>query len=105
MVHYESGGEEPGPAAPGLAEAQIAAIEGAFAEHDRILTRLRRELAELREQPAAESEGETAPDLLEERLEERLSAIEARLEQQDQALRHVLQRLIAFFEREGPKDD
>ena len=98
MVNYESGGQESEPAGSGLAEAQIAAIEGAFAEHDRILARLRRELAELRERPAAEAEGETAM----ERLEDRLASVEARLDQQDQALRHVLQRLIAFFERQGP---
>ena len=98
MVKYQSGGEEPDPAAPGLAEAQIAAIEGAFAEHDRMLTRLRRELEELREQPAAQGDGDTAA----ERLEDRIAIIEARLDQQDQALRHVLQRLIGFFERQGP---
>lgn len=80
----------------GLAEAQIAAIEGAFAEHDRMLNRLRRELDELRERPAPE------PGNGHETVSERLDAIEARLDQQDQALRHVLQRLIAFFEREGP---
>ena len=38
-------------------------------------------------------------------LEERLAAIENRLDQQDQALRHVLQRLIAFFERSAPVED
>lgn len=103
MVHYhhhEPGdpASQPEGAGEGLAEAQIAAIEGAFAEHDRMLARLRRELEELRQQPAAPTgpaeEGETLTD--------RLDAIEARLDQQDQALRHVLQRLIVFFEREGP---
>lgn len=86
--------EQPGVAAPaagGLAEAQLEAIEGAFAEHDRRLARLRRELADLRG-----STGYAAPapgPLL-----DRLEAIEARLDQQEQALRHVLERLIAFFE-------
>lgn len=84
----------------GLAEAQIAAIEDAFAEHDRVLARLRRELADLREHPA-EAASHAA---LEAGLEQRLAAIETRLDQQDQALRHVLQRLIAFFERAGPDD-
>lgn len=86
------------PACPheGLAEAQIAAIEGAFAEHNRMLTRMRRELDELRDRPpAAEAEPGDA-------MEERLATIEARLDQQDQALRHVLQRMITFLEREGP---
>lgn len=73
----------------GLAEAQLEAIEGAFADHDRKLARLRRELADLRE-----GSGAAAP----EGIEERLGAIEARLDQQDAALRHVLERLIGFFE-------
>ena len=80
------------PATPdtGLAEAQIAAIEDAFAEHDRMLTRLRRELADLRDH----SGGAPAQGAL----DARLVAIEARLDQQEAALRHVLERLIAFFE-------
>ncbi len=76
----------------GLAEVQIAAIEGAFAEHDRLLSRLRSELAELRDQPDGHAT----------LVGERLSAIEARLDKQEQALRHVLQRLIGFFERGPP---
>lgn len=99
MVSEESPSQpEPGSRSEGLAEAQIAAIEGAFAEHGRLLARLRREVEELREQPepaeaAHENETSTA---------ERLTAIETRLDQQEQALRHLLQRLIAFFEGDGP---
>ena len=87
-------GEQLGDAprsAGGLAEAQLEAIEGAFAEQDRRLAKLRRELADLRG-----STGYAAPapgPLL-----DRLEAIEARLDQQEQALRHLLERLIAFFE-------
>ena len=96
----QDGSEDPqldaGGQHDGLAEAQIAAIEGAFAEHDRMLTRLRRELDELRDHPPV---GKAAPG---DAIEDRLATIEARLDQQDQALRHVLQRLIAYFEREGP---
>lgn len=104
MVHYhhhEAGdpSSQPEGTGEGLAEAQIAAIEGAFAEHDRMLARLRRELEELRQQPAAPS----GPGDDSETLADRLDAIESRLDQQDQALRHVLQRLIVFFEREGPE--
>ena len=80
--------------AGGLAEAQLEAIEGAFAEHERALARLRRELADLREG--------SGPGSAPAGLEERLDAIETRLDQQDAALRHVLERLIEFFEREGP---
>ncbi|WP_133364996.1 hypothetical protein [Qipengyuania sediminis] len=82
----ESGGD----AGYGLAEAQIAAIEEAFAERDRTLARLRREVDDLR---AASNPGTE--------FEQRLSQIEARLEQQDQALKHMLQRLIGFFGGNG----
>lgn len=78
------------PSPEGLAEAQLEAIEEAFAEHDRKLARLRRELADLR----AGSGTPAAPA----QIGDRLDAIEARLDQQEQALRHVLERLIGFFE-------
>ena len=86
----EQAGEAP-PSASGLAEAQIEAIEGAFAEQDRRLARLRRELADLR---SGTGYAAPAPGPLLDRLE----AIESRLDQQEQALRHVVERLIAFFE-------
>lgn len=79
----------PGDVAHNLAAAQLDAIEGAFAEHDRKLSRLRRELADLRA-------GSTAATPL--RVDERLDALEARLDRQEAALRHVLDRLIVFFE-------
>ena len=81
----------------GLAEAQIAAIEAAFAEHDRMIGRLRRELEELQERSAGE-EADTHSDI-----RKRLAGLEAKLEQHDQALRHMLQRLIEFFENERPR--
>lgn len=88
-----------GPAAAaGLGEAQIEAIESAFAEHDRALTRLRRELAELRARP----EPNTAPAAPLD-VEERLEAIETRLDQQEQALRHMLEKMIEYFEGAGPR--
>lgn len=80
-------------AAHGLAEAQLAAIEEAFAEHDRKLARLRRELAALRE-----AAGGSAPSPL----EDRVSELEARLDHQEAALRHVLEQLITFFEERCP---
>ncbi len=83
-------------AEPALAEAQIAAIENTFAEHDRMLGKLRRELAELRERP----EPEPAPaSAFAPGSDERLDMIEARLEQHEQALRQMLERLIVYFER------
>lgn len=87
------------PAGTALVEAQIEAIEHAFAEHDRMLARLRRELADLRDRP--EPEAPSVPSAPME-AEERLSSIEARLDQHEQALRHILERLILFFERSEP---
>jgi hypothetical protein len=86
-----------GEAARGsLAEAQIDAIEAAFAEHGRLIGKLRREIEEL-------SSGRDAPiDAGSAAIEDRLEAIETKLEQHDQALRHMLERLIAFFENSQP---
>ena len=89
---------EPLGADVGLSEAQIAAIEQAFAEHDRKLARLSRELEELRSRPLGAQQVDTAGDSI----TDRLAAIEARVDQHDQALRHILQRLILFFERARP---
>lgn len=93
--------EPPAPAPsrpePALGEAQIEAIEHAFAERDRMLARLQRELAELRERPEpAAVPAASAP----EELEERLAGIEERLDRHEQALRHMLEKLIEYFERE-----
>jgi hypothetical protein len=82
----------------GLAEAQIAAIEAAFAEHDRMISRLRRELEDLQGERRGESE-----DALADEIAGRLEAIEIKLDRHDQALRHMLQRLIEFFELERPR--
>lgn len=76
----------------GLAEAQIGAIEVAFADHDRQFARLRRELADLRD-TVGDAAARAAIDV-------RLETIEARLDQQEAALRHVLEQLIDFFARE-----
>lgn len=84
------------PAASALGEAQIAAIENAFAERDRMLARLRRELAELRERPDPAAAPAAQPDS-----EERLLALEARLDQHEQVLRHLLEKLIEYFEGAG----
>ena len=86
-------------ASAALAEAQIEAIEHAFAERDRMLAQIRRELAELRDrrEPAAAPAVSSPLEA-----EDRLAGIESRLDQHEQALRHMLERLIMYFERAGP---
>ncbi|MBU2341506.1 MAG: XrtA-associated ATPase [Alphaproteobacteria bacterium] len=81
----------------GLAEAQIVAIERAFADRDRELDQLRREIGETRASFAGETgQGSDA-------LDERLARIEARLDEQEQSLRHVLAQLIEFLETSGQR--
>ena len=89
---------EPPVAATGpvLAEAQLAAIEHAFAEHERKIAKLRREVAELRDQPAPPPQVEPSPNY-----DDRFEAIEARLNQHEQALKQMLERLIDYFEGAG----
>lgn len=80
----------------GLAEAQIQAIEQAFAERDREMARLRKEMTELRARPAETNGGDDTAA--------RLDAIEARLDEQEASLRRVLTRLVEFFEAH-PRSD
>ncbi|OBX20354.1 general secretion pathway protein [Erythrobacter sp. QSSC1-22B] len=86
------------PQSEGLAEAQIVAIERAFADRDRELDQLRREIGETR----ASFAGETGQGS--EALDERLARIEARLDEQEQSLRHVLAQLIEFLEAGGRRE-
>ncbi len=68
------------------------AIERAFADRDRELDQLRREIGETRASFAGETgEGSDAVNA-------RLERIEARLDEQEQSLRHVLAQLIQFLE-------
>ena len=71
------------PPEGGLAEAQIAAIERAFAVRDRRFAALRDELSALR--PGG---GDNA----------RLALIERRLDEQEEALREMLTTLVRYFE-------
>ncbi len=86
------------PTSEGLAEAQIVAIERAFADRDRELDQLRREIGETR----ASFAGETGQGS--EAVNERLARIEARLDEQEQSLRHVLAQLIEFLEANGHRE-
>ena len=88
--------EDAGPdALPGqaLADAQRMAIEAALAEQDRRIAELQSEVATLRDGAQPTLAGAPDPD--------RLAAIEARLAEQEQAIKHMLGRLIAFFDRDG----
>lgn len=76
----------------GLAEAQIRAIEQAFAERDAELARLGKQLASLREDATKHEDGDASD------LSDRIAAIEMRLDEQEHSLRHVLTMLIEYFE-------
>ncbi len=79
----------------GLLDHQIEAIEQAFAERDRHIEALRRELAQLaRAHEAGQISGE---------VDERLSRIEGRLDEQERSLRHVLAMMIDYFEAQGSR--
>ena len=83
---------------PALLDAQIEAIEQAFADRDRIVASLRKEVSELKEagyRPAQEGDGDIA---------ERLTSIESRMEDQERTLRQVLAMMIDYFENSASQD-
>ena len=79
----------------GLLDHQIEAIEAAFAEIDRHLAALRREVDRLGE---AGGVAEMPEDV-----GQRLASIEARLDEQERSLRHVLTMMIDYFETQGSR--
>ena len=81
----------------GLLDHQIEAIEGAFAQRDKHMAALRREVEKL---AAAKDSGGALP----EDLDQRLSAIEQRLDDQERSLRHVLTMMIDYFESTGTRE-
>ncbi|WP_370034031.1 XrtA/PEP-CTERM system-associated ATPase [Qipengyuania mesophila] len=97
--------DRPAPPAPatepdttrekGLLDHQIEAIEAAFAERDKHLASLRREVEKM-------GENRATGDMSEE-VEQRLAAIEARLDEQERSLRHVLTMMIDYFEAQGSR--
>lgn len=80
----------------GLLDMQIEAIEGAFAERDKHMAALRNEVEKL---SSARIQGGALPG----DLDERLSAIERRLDEQEQSLRHVLTMMIDYFESQASR--
>ena len=81
----------------GLLDVQIEAIESAFAARDKHMAALRREVEKLAAS-RGESGGEVPADL-----DQRLSAIERRLDEQEQSLRHVLTMMIDYFESQATR--
>ncbi|SFP11680.1 XrtA/PEP-CTERM system-associated ATPase [Qipengyuania nanhaisediminis] len=81
----------------GLLDHQIEAIEGAFAQRDKHMAALRREVEKL---AAAKDSGGALP----EDIDQRLSAIEQRLDDQERSLRHVLTMMIDYFESTGTRE-
>ena len=80
-----------------LLDRQLRAIENAFAERDRHLARLRREIEKL-----AAARDEKSGDLPAD-ADQRLTAIEQRLDEQEQSLRHVLTMMIDYFESQATR--
>ena len=78
-----------------LLDAQIEAIENAFAQRDKAIAALRKEIAGLSQPPASEPPAD---------VNERLAAIEARLDEQERSLRHVLTMMIDYFESSATRD-
>lgn len=76
---------------------QIQAIEEAFAERDRHLNALRREVQSLSAQGVGKVEMPAD-------LDARLSAIKSRIEEQERSLRHVLTMMIDYFESAGTRE-
>ena len=81
----------------GLLDAQIEAIEGAFSQRDKHMAALRREVEKLA--ASRTQTGDLPADA-----EKRLAAIEARLEEQERSLRHVLTMMIDYFESTGTRE-
>ena len=79
----------------GLLDHQIEAIEAAFAHRDKHMMALRREVEKLGK---SKTSGEVPDDL-----GQRLVAIEARLDEQERSLRHVLTMMIDYFETQGSR--
>ncbi len=78
-----------------LLDHQIEAIEAAFAERDKHMSALRREVEKLSQ--------ERATDDLPADVDQRLASIEARLDEQERSLRHVLTMMIDYFESQGSR--
>ena len=79
----------------GLLDHQIEAIEAAFAERDRHMAALRKEVDKIGQ---AKGSAELPTDL-----GQRLASIEARLDEQERSLRHVLTMMIDYFESQGSR--
>ncbi len=91
--------EEPVASEPGddaaLLDAQIEAIEKAFAQRDKAIASLRKEMANLSQSATSETSAD---------VEERLAAIETRLDEQERSLRHVLTMMIDYFESSATRN-
>ena len=79
----------------GLLDVQIKAIEGAFADHEKAIAKLRDEVTSIGQASGNAPTGD---------VEKRLSEIEARLDEQERSLRHVLSMMIEFFEDSASRD-
>ncbi|WP_435201113.1 XrtA/PEP-CTERM system-associated ATPase [Qipengyuania sp. 902] len=81
----------------GLLDHQIEAIEKAFAERDKHMAAMRREVQKLA------ASRDQASGALPQDADKRLEAIERRLDEQEQSLRHVLTMMIDYFESQATR--
>ena len=79
-----------------LLDAQIEAIEQAFVERDQAIAAVRKELAGLSQSASRSNDGGDVMG--------RIAAIEARLDEQERSLRHVLSMMIDYFENSATRN-
>ena len=78
-----------------LLDAQISAIEEAFAQRDKVISSLRKEVAALAQEKSEPASGDNS---------DRIAALEARLDDQERSLRQVLTMMINYFESSATRD-
>ncbi len=94
-AHVEAPAEAGGARDKSLLDHKIEAIEEAIAERDKHMSAWRREVEKMSQ--------ERATDDLPADVDQRLASIEARLDEQERSLRHVLTMMIDYFESQGSR--
>ena len=93
--HQPSAQSVESPTQESLLDAQIEAIEHAFAQRDKTIANIRKDLAAMAQHPSRSNSDE---------VDKRLQSIETRLDDQERSLRHVLAMMIDYFESSATRD-